>query len=163
MSGGVITMEDKNGRIAVAPTKVKATLASIPVATESLVSRPVSSKSLLLRVGSSTVEYVVTIIVSHLWEIEIAIFSMCGRFFYNFNAFYVYSASMQYARYTIILQQWLIRCIRHCHKAAIFVYKWTKRFQYWSVVQWSKIYSHEKIDIKIDQFFKKSNQNRSKL
>ena len=66
MSGGVITMEDKNGRIAVAPTKVKATLASIPVATESLVSRPVSSKSLLLRVGSSTVEYVVTIIVSHL-------------------------------------------------------------------------------------------------
>ena len=51
-SGGVITMEDKNGRSALsqgnttAPTKVKATLASIPVATKSLVNRGISSMSL---------------------------------------------------------------------------------------------------------------------
>jgi len=49
LSGGVITMEDKNGRsalsqcLAVAPTKVKATLASIPVATEALADRSVAS------------------------------------------------------------------------------------------------------------------------
>jgi len=54
MLGGVITMEDKNGRsalsqgAAVVPTKVKATLASIPIATESLVSRRISSTLLLL-------------------------------------------------------------------------------------------------------------------
>jgi len=47
-------MEDKNGRsalsqgAAVVPTKVKATLASIPIATESLVSRRISSTLLLL-------------------------------------------------------------------------------------------------------------------
>jgi len=41
-------MEDKNGRSAlsqgsvVTPTKVKATLASIPIATESLINRPTS-------------------------------------------------------------------------------------------------------------------------
>jgi len=49
LSGGVITMEDRSGRSAlsqgtvVTPTKVKATLASIPIATESLVNRGTSS------------------------------------------------------------------------------------------------------------------------
>ena len=50
-SGGVITMEDKNGRsalsqgTAVTPTRVKATLASIPVATESLINCTASGMS----------------------------------------------------------------------------------------------------------------------
>jgi len=52
MSGGEITIEDKSGRSAlsqgsvITPTKVKATLASIPIATESMVSRGISSMSL---------------------------------------------------------------------------------------------------------------------
>ena len=47
-------MEDKNGRSALSqgtvgtPTKVKATLASIPVATKSLVQRGISSMALCL-------------------------------------------------------------------------------------------------------------------
>ena len=47
-------MEDKNGRsaltqgTAVTPTRVKATLASIPIATESLINRTVSGMSLIL-------------------------------------------------------------------------------------------------------------------
>ena len=46
-------MEDKNGRSAlsqgtvVTPTKVKATLVSIPIATESLINRRVSSMSII--------------------------------------------------------------------------------------------------------------------
>jgi len=57
-------MEDKNGRSALSqgtvgtPTKVKATLASIPVATKSLVQRAISSMTLCLPSFMSAVYFV---------------------------------------------------------------------------------------------------------
>ena len=57
-------MEDKNGRSALSqgtvgtPTKVKATLASIPVATKSLVQHGISSMSLHMMSFTSAVYFV---------------------------------------------------------------------------------------------------------
>jgi len=82
LSGGVITMEDKNGRSAlsqgtvVTPTKVKATLASIPIATESLISRGVSSLS--LRLSAAVVLIDVSYCSLHYHCLVISFFSLLG-------------------------------------------------------------------------------------